>query len=126
SASHPVEPLAGTIFNPPHWRGQGSASWSSGPLTLTAALSHTGGVKDTRFAPPDEVGGMTTVDLTARYRVEGSASLFKGTEFALSVQNLFNEAPDPIAVGAPYETPYDSTNYSPVGRLLAVEVRKTW
>ncbi|GGD84501.1 hypothetical protein GCM10011515_00260 [Tsuneonella deserti] len=126
AAGQPVEPLAGTIFNPPHWRGQGSASWSGGPLTLTAALSYIGGVRDTRFSPARGIDGMTMLDLTARYRVEGTGSPLEGTEFALSVQNLLNDKPDPISVGAPYQTPYDSTNYSPIGRLLAIEVRKKW
>ncbi len=126
TATQPRQPLAGTIFNPPHWRGHGAATWSSGPLSLTAAVNYIGGVRDIRVSPPAHVDGMTTLDLTARYRVDRAADPLKGLEFALSVQNLFNASPDPIAVRAPYETPYNSTNYSPVGRLIAIEVRKAW
>lgn len=126
TASQPRVSLAGTIYNPPHWRGQGMATWSSGPLSLTAAVNYIGGLHDIRVSPTSTIEAMTTVDLTARYRVEGTTGPLKGLEFALCVQDLFNAKPDPIAVRAPYETPYDSTNYSPVGRLIAIEVRKTW
>jgi outer membrane receptor protein involved in Fe transport len=83
-------------------------------------------VRDIRSSPAGKVHGVTTLDLTARYRAPDTAGPLKGVEFSLSVQNLLNAGPDPIAVSAPYETPYDSTNYSPVGRLIAIEVRKSW
>jgi outer membrane receptor protein involved in Fe transport len=126
TASQPVTPLAGIIFNPPHWRGHASASWSAGAVTVTADAGYTGRVRDTRFAPAVDLRGVTTLDLSARYRVAGTGTAFDGLEFTLSAQNLFNAKPAPIATTAPSHTPYDSTNYSPVGRLLALEVRKTW
>lgn len=126
SPSQPVLPLAGVIFNPPHWRAQATGGWSTGGLTLTAAANYTGGVRDVRFDPAVPVHGMTTFDVTARYRITKTSSVLDGLDLTLSVQNLFNDKPDPIAVSIPYDTPYDSTNYSPVGRLIAFEVRKTW
>ncbi|UIJ46342.1 TonB-dependent receptor [Sphingomonas cannabina] len=126
SPDQPVLPLAGVIFNPPHWRGRATAGWSGGPLTLTAAVNHVGGVRDVRFDPAVSIDRMTTFDLTARYRVEAITPVFDGLDLTLSVQNLFNDEPDPIAVSIPYDTPYDSTNYSPVGRLVAFQVRASW
>ncbi|WP_232475831.1 TonB-dependent receptor [Flavisphingomonas formosensis] len=126
SAGQPVSPLAGVIFNPPHWRGQASIGWTGGPLTLTANGNYTGGVSDVRSSPAVRVGAMTTFDLTARYRVEAASAALRGIEVTLSVQNLFNAKPDPIATSIPYDTPYDSTNYSPVGRLIAFGLTKKW
>lgn len=126
TALQPVTPLAGNLFNPPHWRGNATASWTRGALTLTAAADYIGGVRDARFDPVVRVRGMTTVDLSARYRLSDGPALLRNLELTASVQNLFNAKPDPIAVTAPYDTPYDSTNYSPIGRLIAVEVRKSW
>lgn len=126
SPSQPVRPLGGVIFNPPHWRAQGIVGWSKGPLTLTAAANYIGGVRDVRLDPAVSIDGMTTFDLTARYRIENDSSPLDGLDLTLSIQNIFNDKPDPIAVSIPYDTPYDSTNYSPVGRLIAVQVRKTW
>lgn len=126
SASQPTYALAGTIFNPPHWRGQASVAWTGGDLTLAGNVNYIGGVADTRFTPVEHIGGMTTLDLTARYRVAADTPALGGLEFSLSVQNLFNAGPDPIATSIPYDTPYDSTNYSPVGRMIAVGATKTW
>ena len=126
SPDQPIFPLAGIIFNPPHWRGQATAGWSNGALTITGAVNHTGGVSDARFDPAVAIDGMTSFDLTARYQIDDGSSLLDGLDVTLSLQNLFNATPDPIDVSIPYDTPYDSTNYSPVGRLIAVQVRKTW
>lgn len=125
SASQPVYELAGTIFNPPHWRGQAAAAWTGGALTLAANANYTGRVSDVRSTPAVPLSAMTTLDLTARYRA-ASGSPLAGLEFDLSVQNLFNAKPDPIATTYPYDTPYDSTNYAPIGRLIAVGVSRKW
>ncbi|KAK0360656.1 hypothetical protein LTR94_026459, partial [Friedmanniomyces endolithicus] len=90
SAGQPTYDLAGTIFNPPHWRGQAAVAWTGGNLTLAANGNYTGGVSDTRSTPAVRVNAMTTLDLTARYRVDPEAPL-GGLEFSLSVQNLFND-----------------------------------
>lgn len=121
-----VQPLAGTLFNPPHWRARGTLSWESGPFALTATISHTGGVTDPRSAPAIGIEGMTTADLAARYRIEKGSGPFRGLEFSLSVQNVLNDAPSTIATSVYYDTPYDSTNYSPVGRFVAVGLAKKW
>jgi outer membrane receptor protein involved in Fe transport len=125
SAGQLTYDLAGTIFNPPHWRGQASVAWIGGNLTLAANGNYTGAVSDTRSTQAVRIGSMTTLDLTARYRLDPEAPL-GGLEFSLSVQNLFNDKPDPIATSIPYDTPYDSTNYSPVGRMIAFGITRQW
>lgn len=126
SADQPLVPFAGTLFNPPHWRARGGVTWDNGPLTLAAQLSYIGGVKDRRAALAAAVGSMTMLDLTARYNIETGPRLFRGVELALSVQNLLNDKPDVIATTNAYFTPYDSTNYSAVGRFVSVSVTKRW
>mgnify|MGYP005991358923 FL=1 len=126
SAGQPVQQLAGTLFNPPHWRGRGTASWDKGGLGLAVTLSHIGGVDDQRTASAGRVRGMTIADVSARYRIEGGHGPLGGVEVGLSIQNLFNVAPAVIATSLYYDTPYDSTNYSPVGRFVAFELVKRW
>lgn len=126
TSQQPVTQLSGIIFNPPHWRAQGSVGWSSSELTLTGNVNYTGGVSDTRTAPSVNIGSFTTFDLTARHQIKASSSLFNGLELNVSVQNVFNEMPDAIATRIAYDTPYNSTNYSSMGRLIAVGVRKVW
>lgn len=125
SRTQPVLPLAGVLFNPPHLRVRGALSWDSGSLLLNGTVSRIGGVDDTRTSPAVRIGPMTTLDLTARYRFTGGG-LLGGTEIALSAMNLFNAKPDQIATALFSQTPYDSTNYSPIGRFLSVSISKKW
>lgn len=122
----PVTQLAGVVFNPPHWRARGTVGWSDHGLTVTGAGTYVGGVDDPRIAPKASIGGMTTFDLTLRYRTPTQKGLFGGLDLSLSVQNIFNEQPDRIRTTLPYDAPYDSTNYSPVGRYISIGITKAW
>lgn len=123
--AQPSQQLAGILFNPPHLRARGMLDWQRGGLNLAATLSYIGGVKDTRSTPPVSVDGMTTLDLSARYRFE-RPGLLHGLELQVAVQNVFDDKPDPIATTLFFDKPYDSTNYSPVGRFVSVTIRKKW
>ncbi|MES2022854.1 MAG: TonB-dependent receptor [Pseudomonadota bacterium] len=122
----PILAKAGTLFNPPHWRGRGTVTWSKGGLTLNATASHVGGVDDVRTNPAIPVSGMTTIDLTARYAFEASQGPLRGLEISLSLQNAFDDRPSRIATSVFTDTAYDSTNYSPVGRYIAFGIAKSW
>jgi len=124
SSSQPVIPLSGRVFSPPRWRGQGVIAWTAGPLTLASTLDHADGVLDARTTSPVAVGGMTTLGLTARYRIADGPRILHGLEIGVSVSNLFNAKPASIATSSPTDSAYDSTNYSPVGRQFAVSVSK--
>lgn len=65
---------------------------------------------------------MTTVDLSARYKISSVLQV------GLSAQNIFNQAPGIIATNPryAYEAPYDSTNYSPFGRVVSFSLTATW
>lgn len=126
SSDQAVQPLAGLVFNPPHWRGRATLGWTRGGLTLTGAADVIGGVEDRRSEPAAKVDGMTSFDLTARYRLPDGPSLLRGLDLVLSVQNIFNAKPDRIATTLPFDAPYDSTNYSPIGRFVSLAVAKRW
>lgn len=125
-AGQATTPLAGIVFRPPHWRARASASWSDGGLTLTGVVTHSGGLDDTRFASIVRIDTMTMADLTARYRVTRGPAIVRGLDLVVSVQNLFNEKPGAISTTLPYETPYDSTNATPIGRMVSFGISKTW
>lgn len=122
----PEVALAGRLFNPPHWRARAGANWSKGPLGLNAHLNYTGGVTDVRQMPADDVDGMTTIDLAVRFETPRGGGLLGGLEFVLAAENVLNARPDPIRTTLYYDTPYDSTNYSAVGRFISLGVSKTW
>lgn len=126
SVTQPIIPLAGTLFNPPHIRARGSLSWAHGPLVLTGAANFTGAVKDMRSTPHRRVASMTTADFTMRLDTGKAAGLFSNLDISLSVLNAFNAQPSNIATTLFTDTPYDSTNYSPVGRYVGFGITKTW
>lgn len=120
----PVTRLAGAIFNPPHVRVRGDLAWTVGPVTFTGAASYIGPVDDNRTPSVVRVDGMTPIDLSVRYHP--SEGPLKGLDLIASTQNLFNNKPTRIATNTYTDAAYDSTNYSPIGRLLSLSVSKKW
>jgi iron complex outermembrane receptor protein len=126
SAGQPVLQLAGLIFNPPHWRARGGFTWQRSALTFSGFVNHIGGTSDNRFPPILRVGSFTSVDLTARLSSGDQSGLLRGVSAILSVSNLFNEQPEVIRNTNPADPPYDSTNYSAIGRFVSLTISKSW
>lgn len=116
----PVTDLAGTIFNPPHFRARGGATFGDERFTLASYVSFTGGVTDRRRVIPIKVAPMTTIDLSARVKIGTLA------EVAVNALNILNAKPDTTAVASPSDTPFDSTNYSAIGRFLGLTISRDW
>ncbi|WP_245829521.1 TonB-dependent receptor [Novosphingobium mathurense] len=124
SAGYPLEELAGTIFDPPHWRGRLGATWRKDNVTLSAFGSYIGGVTDDRFSPIEHVKSFTTLDFVGHLRSQAQSGIGQGVDLTVSIQNLFNEKPDTIQNTIPVYPPYDSTNYSSIGRVITIAVSK--
>lgn len=121
----PLQPsidLAGTIFNPPHWRGHASITWRDGPLTLTTDLTYIGGVTDNRNAVAYHVRGMAPVDLAAGYHLSLGHAPIKALDLLLAVRNVQDVKPARIANTNLYDPTYDSNNYSAIGRQINLTV----
>lgn len=116
----PVTDLAGTIFNAPHFRARGGATFGGDKFTLASFVSFTGGVTDRRRALPVKVSPVATIDLSARVKIGSLA------EVTVNALNIFNAKPDMTAVASASDTPFDSTNYSAVGRFLGVTISRDW
>lgn len=116
----PVTDLAGTIFNAPHFRARGGASFGGSRFTLASFVNFSGGVTDRRRAVPVRISPVTTLDLSARVKI-GELG-----EVTVNALNILNAKPDPTAVSSPSDTPFDSTNYSAVGRFLGVTISRDW
>ena len=124
SEGYPLQQLAGTIFNPPHWRGRMTATWQKDNVTLSVLASHTGGTTDDRLTQVRHVGSFTTLGLTAQIRSLARSGLASGIDFTLSLQNLLNEKPATIVNSSPVDPPYDSTNTSVAGRVISIGISK--
>jgi outer membrane receptor protein involved in Fe transport len=115
--------LAGTLFNPPKLSARLGAVWDRRGLSASVFLNYKGGVKD--LVTQKTTSSFTTADAALRYTTAGNGAL-SGLSFALSAQNLFDRAP-PLytpTTSAAYAVPYDSTNYSAIGRFVSLSVSK--
>jgi outer membrane receptor protein involved in Fe transport len=120
-----VTALAGTLYHPPHWRARGGATWESKTVTLTGYVNYLGPVLDNRLAAaPTLIRGMTSFDLTATWRAPVSSPTLGGVDLILSILNLTNVRPAVIAQTSAANPPYDTTNYSAVGRVVSLTVSK--
>jgi outer membrane receptor protein involved in Fe transport len=126
SSLQPYVDLSGSVFNPPHLRGNVGVVWGLDALTLSSFVNYVGGVQDVQITPSRDVSSMTTLDLTARYQVPDGPSLFRNIELMLSMQNVFDAQPDSIYTSSSIFHPYDSTNYSPVGRFVRFGISRHW
>lgn len=122
----PEVELAGNVFNPPNYRLRASANYENAGFRLTSAINYTGALADRRFATASRLAPSATVDLGASYDVIGGEGRDPGLSISLTVNNLFNDRPEVIRTTGPTDTPYDSTNFSPIGRFIAVGIRRHW
>ncbi|MGN7726463.1 TonB-dependent receptor plug domain-containing protein [Luteimonas sp. 22616] len=117
--------LAGILFGPARVRSRVGAVWTDGGLSVSGFANYTGGVTGpSADGRREKSASFTTFDTTVRYGSGPGHGVWSGLEFALSVRNLFNRAP-PLYVPAQADfPPYDSTNYSAIGRFVSLSVSK--
>jgi iron complex outermembrane receptor protein len=117
--------LAGTLFNPPKISGRAGAVWQRGGFSASLFANYRSGVTN-RI---DEVksASFTTFDAALRYALGRRDDAWSGLEFTLSLDNALDRDPPLYRVTSPlYVAPYDSTNYSAIGRFLSLSVSKHW
>lgn len=122
----PAVQLAGTVFQPPHWRGRGGAVWDGKRAGVSAFVNYVGPRTDNRFPTVETIGAFVTLDLNASLRTGANAGPFRNIELRLSALNVLNARPHFIRNVFPEGAPFDSTNESPVGRFLGLSIRKVW
>lgn len=122
----PVVQLSGTVFNPPKFRLRAAANYRADGLMLTTALNFTGALKDQRFAIERRIKPSATVDVGVSYDIIAGSGRDAGLSVSVTINNLFNDKPELIQTTGPTDTPYDSTNFSPIGRFAAIGIRRQW
>ncbi|RJG53169.1 TonB-dependent receptor [Sphingobium terrigena] len=123
SANQPDLQRAGVIFNPPHWRAQGSADWSHDVFTLTAVINYIGSTEDNRATPFVTVRDFVSVNAILRIKPKGSG-LAAGLDIVASISNLFDEKPGLIRTSGGTSPNYDATNYPSIGRFISLTLTK--
>jgi len=114
--------LSGTLFHPARINSRVGAVWRQGSFTASLFGNYKGGVTDT--ADGNKGASFTTFDATLRYDTGARDDAWSNLALELSVQNVLNRAPPLFTPISWTFTPYDSTNYSAVGRYLSLSVSK--
>jgi hypothetical protein len=116
--------LAGTLFNPAKLNSRIGAIWQQGGFTASLFGNYKNGVTNT--ADGSKGASFTTFDAALRYDTGVRDDAWSNFALELSMQNLLDRAP-PLYVPISWNyTPYDSTNYSAVGRFVSLSVSKHW
>jgi len=119
--------LAGMIFNPAKYRARVGAVWTQGGLSASGFANYTGGVTSQLVAGRTErTASFVTADATLRYDTGARGGPWSGLAFEMSVQNLFNRPPPLYTTVSAMHVPFDSTNYSAIGRYVGASVAKSW
>jgi iron complex outermembrane receptor protein len=105
---------------PVRFRGRLTADWTHERLTAGAAFNYIGAYHD---ALGVKIASQPTVDLQARL-APPETGVLRGVALTLNLRNLFDRAPgfynNPLGVG------YDPTNADPIGRVVALQLTRTW
>lgn len=125
----PLQSFLNTTQAPLRFRARGIVSWSSDGFGVTAAVNYANSYKNNTVTPVQNIASWTTMDLQLRYDTQNDVNRtwLNGISLAVSVNNLFDEAP-PYALVAinSGHVAYDPTNATPLGRVVSFEVTKKW
>jgi iron complex outermembrane recepter protein len=125
--------VANEIGEPPKLKARGEVGWTIDRVFLDLTLNYVNAYQNTLFSPPQTIGSWTTADLYAGYGVGPNAPLFlNNVQVGLSIQNIADQKPPylrfPADDLAPFRNaiPFDGSNASPVGRFIALQIKKSW
>jgi iron complex outermembrane recepter protein len=126
-----LAPLSGTFFYPPTWRGRLGISWSASRYLGSLFVNYTGGSREVSSSaqpvPAQKLASWTTLDGQIGMAF-GGGGVWGHTKLTLSAQNLLDRHPPLIATIQPGSASvnYDSTNTSPVGCFVALQLTQVW
>lgn len=128
SSSSPSVSRLNTLYNPVDLQIRGQLGLVRGAASGILTVNHVTGYRTDSTASGTPVRSWTTADLTLSYRfAEAGPGLLKGVSAGISVTNLFDRGPPPTPPLAGFSlTGYDPANASPLGRFVALDVRKSF
>lgn len=122
----PLTSLLSTQNEPINLRMRASAGWELPGFGALVAANFTNSYRDTGSIPERRVDSWTTIDVQLRYDIpERYNSWLRGTRVELNAHNVFNVDP-PFLNNQIVGIGYDQENANPYGRVLSLELRKSW
>lgn len=95
-------------------------SWSFGPV-----INYATDYRSTILPDAVPVASWTTIDLNAAYEhPQGSGGWLDGVRVGLTIQNALDHNPPRYELSRLVQ--YDQANADPLGRMIAIDIRKTW
>ncbi len=117
-----------TLYNPVDLRLRGQVGLARGNFAGTLAYNFVDSYQTDSTPAAIPIRSWSTVDLGVTYRPgEALPNWLDNTVFGLSVTNLFDRDPPEVPPQTSFAiNGYDPANASPLGRFVAVSVRKTF
>lgn len=115
---------AGTVYFPPSFRGRIGSSFEATQWGVNIFVNITSGGTDTRSGVDVPVGSWTTLDAILHYAPGSDVDFINGLTLSLVGTNLLDTAPP--TTNCSTGTCYDSANASALGRVIAIELTKSW
>lgn len=119
-----------TLFNPLATRLRGGVEWSRGPWNADVSCNYSRDYINNAVSPEARIGSWVTMDASVGYQSMATSlgAVFEGLSVRLSALNILNKYPpavtSPTAIVLP--TGYDPANANPLGRVLSLQVIKSW
>jgi iron complex outermembrane recepter protein len=119
-----------TFGNPVKWRARYTSTLGNKAWSLSGALNVVGSyINNTLSFVAPSVASWTTLDLNASLNADAlfQSPGWKGVSLSLSVLNALNREP-PYVDASPVlvQVNYDPANANPLGRFVALTLRKKW
>ncbi len=123
----PVVEELNTLYNPVDLQASGRIGLERGGLRGGLSLQYKDDYQTDGSPTARPVGSWTTVDMSLSYDFGDGAGVLRDVRAGVSVLNLFNKMPPRTPVFGSFNLPgYDPTNASPLGRFIAVDIRKSF
>jgi outer membrane receptor protein involved in Fe transport len=120
--------LVNTLANPAKWRGRLDLAWASNGWSVGGALNAVGSYVNTATVGNPSVASWTTVDLNATIDADAyfQSAGWHGVSLSLIALNALNRDPPFVDAAGLFRVNYDPSNASPLGRFLALTIKKKW
>jgi iron complex outermembrane recepter protein len=120
--------LVNTLANPAKWRGRLDLAWASNRGSVGGALNAVGSYVNTATVGNPSVASWTTLDLNATINPGAyfQATGWKGVSVSLIALNALNRTPPFVDAAGLFNVNYDPSNANPLGRFVALTVKKKW
>lgn len=128
SSTSPAVDILNSLYNPVDLRLRGQLGLRRGGASGTLTLNHVGSYRTDSTPAGMPISSWTTADLSLSYSFErGGGGILDGVVAGLSVTNLFDRPPPstPPLTGFSI-TGFDPANASPLGRYVAIDLRKSF